>query len=235
MENAMGSAQASTSGASVASDLNQQTTDNQTTEQEKTIKFEDHKRALDDMLKYKKTSQESDRKVAELQALIKDRDRAALEKGSDFKGLYELERGRADDLAKQVDSLTQKTAQQRELYARAEKLKAVQTALLNAGFKKEALKIIEKESLEELELELTTTGRVNILGVDSYVDRFTKDWAVLKGPVHGVQVNSGGGAATQDEKPLTDSYMVELSRSRKPEDQVKFKSLWAQYIQQKKK
>lgn len=110
----------------------------------------------------------------------------------------------------------------------SEKFKAASQALTKAGLRPDAMKILERDSLDELQVG-TANGRFVVDGVDTFVDRFKSefDFAFLK---EDVKINAGGGGAGNTTKQtLTPEYMVELE----VKDPKKFKELLPEYYKQR--
>lgn len=235
MDLQMGGAQDQTSsqaGGASAGQTIETTQSQQDTSTQRLIKPEDHERAVNDMMKFKKAAQEEAQKRAELEQKLKDFQKKTLEGSSDFKGLWELERQAKEELARQVEEERQKALSLKNMVAYNEKLKAVQKGLLDTGFRKEALSILESESLENVELEITSKGNFNVHGVDTFIESYKKKYGFLFGSNQSSVVNSGGGSTFAEEKPLTHDYIAQLSRSKKPEDLEMLKKLWPKYVQQ---
>jgi hypothetical protein len=218
--------------------IQKSTTTTEESQSEKTIKLEDHKRALDDMIRFKNASREKDQIISELQRKFSESKQAEksadLHGKQDFKGLWELERQGKLDAQKETEDARNEANKLKELVGYNEKLKAVQKGLLESGFRKEALNMLSNENLESLELEITSKGNFNVHGIPTFVESFKKQYGFLFATQQNVLVNAGGGATVAEEKPLTDAYMVELSRSNKPGERDKFKELWPKYMLQRK-
>lgn len=228
-DNASGAQQNQTSTTSGASNDTQATSQQTDT---RVIKPEDHERAINDMMKFKKALGEKDLEISNLRKEFETFKKKNMEAGQDFKGLYELERGEKEAAKKEALEAKESSDKLKRLVAYNEKFRAIQKSLLEKGFKQEALSLLESESFDNVELEITSKGNFNVLGVDSFVESYKKKYNFLFGNNQTTVVNSGGGSTVDEEKPLTHQYMVELSRSRKPEDQVMLKKLWPKYVQQ---
>lgn len=192
---------------------------------QRTVAFEDHKRALDDLHKFKTQAREYESKLSELQTKLESRSKEELEGQGNFKTLYEQEKQARAELEKKYGGL-------KESITYNEKFKAANAALAKAGLRPEALKILERESLEALEVEATSQGRFLVHGVDLFVDNFKKSFPFAFQDQKPPTVNSGGGASgSMGDDELTPAYMVKLEKT----DRAKYLELLPKFLEQRKK
>lgn len=170
------------------------------------IKPEDHLRAIEDLKKFKARSRELESQVAKMQADLEEVQNKKLTDSNDFKALYEQATQKNKDWEAKYSKLRENTVYN-------EKYRAAQQALIQAGIRKEALKLLDKEPLEEIVVEYTSEGRVLTSGIEEYVDNFKKNFGSFafedKRPT---KVNGGGGAGgSMNDSSVTanDVYMIE--------------------------
>jgi hypothetical protein len=193
-------------GSSASQDSNGSAEENQSGNQSTQIKPEDHMRAIDDLKKFKAQSREWEAKFNMLSKEIEEQKNLKLTESNDYKSLYEQASQKNKDWESKYSRL-------KDSVAYNERYKAAQKALIDAGIKKEALKILDKEDLESIIVEYTTEGRTLTNGVEEFVDAFKKNYGTFafenKTPA---RVNGGGGNASQmfDGKMTTDKiYEIE--------------------------
>ena len=193
------------SGASVESNSGA-TTDSGTEEKEpvksKHVPLENHKRALDDMHKFKS-------RAGELEAKLNAIEEERLRETQNFKAL-------ADKYKAEAEESKQKLQKWSDGFTRFQKLTAIQTAALEAGLRTEAVDDLEGLKLDSIEVEETSSGRYILHGVKDMVEDlkgkkphwFKKETAP--------KVNSGGGGAkpTGDGK-VSMSQVLEAERKAK--------------------
>ncbi len=110
-------------------------------------------RTITDMHKYKKAAKEAADKLAE-------KDRAELVSQNKWKELYEAEKARADE----ADGTSTKM---KESFLNEKKYSALKTAAMAAGLKTEALDDLDSLDLDDIQVETTSTGRTNVMGVEA--------------------------------------------------------------------
>lgn len=173
-------------GSSASNDSTGSAEESGSHQQQAQIKPEDHLRALDDLKKFKALSRELEGKLQTIQTEIEEQKNKKLSESNDFKTLYE----QASAKNKEWEGRYQKL---KENVVYNEKYKAAQTALLNAGIRKDALKILDREDLEPIIVEHTSEGRMLVSGVNEYVDAFKKSYGFAFEDKKQTRVNGGGG------------------------------------------
>lgn len=181
-----------------ATETNTETVETQT---QTTVKPEDHAKVLSDLQKIRQENEalKNEKATAEQKRLAET---------NDFKSLYEQEKTARTELKTKYEKLKGNVEYN-------EKFKAVQTALVTAGVKAEALKILEKETLSEVIVEKTSEGRMLVQGVDLYVDKFKKDYAFAFDTKKVDKINGGGGSGgTESSGDMTAAKLFEIEKSK---------------------
>lgn len=188
------------------------------------IKPEDHLRALDDLKKFKGRSKELEMKVQELAQALEQTKEQKLSEANDYKTLYEQATNKNKDWEQKYNSLKKNVVYN-------EKYKAAQAALLEAGIRKEAIKILDREALDEIVVEHTSEGRMLVNGVDDYVDSFKKNFGFAFEDKKQTRVNGGGGSV-HESKTITplDLYSIEKKHGVSSSE---YKTALEQYRKQK--
>jgi hypothetical protein len=184
-----------------------------------TVSKEDHDRALKDLHKFKA-------RAKELEDAVKATHTKSMKEKEQWKELAELREKEAEDLKKEKTKI-----QESLIYDK--KYSAVKEAALAAGIRKEAVTDLELLEFSEVQIETTSTGRINILGADKAVDRlktlkphwFGSKGAKINGDIPDVQT---GGKITK-----TQVYEAE-SKAKKTGDYAPYKQILAKYSQQAK-
>ncbi len=174
-------------------------------ESAKVVSYDDHKRALDDLHKFKsewKKSQEAiNASRAELESLKNQR----LAEKEDYKTLAEKYQSELKQKETELNTF-------REGFFTSKKHDAVYAAALKAGLRSEAESDLTLLQLDGVEVERTDHGRVMVHGSDSYVERLKRErphWFKNDEPP---RVNSGGGKLSQND-PVTWDRVRELEKA----------------------
>lgn len=156
----------------------------------KSVAWEDHKRALDDMHKFKRENEETQAKLAKAEE-------ERLREKEDWKGLAEREKVRAEKLETDNKKLT-------DVFLRTQKYSAVKTAALEAGLLPEAMDDLDLLDIDGVTVEATNTGRYVVSGAKEFVEEIKgkkSHWFKKTGPV---DINGGtGGGAPGTAKKIT--------------------------------
>jgi hypothetical protein len=190
----------------------------------------DHQRVLDDMMKFKKNFNDTAKENEDLKARLEALEKAGKESSGDFKSLAEQYKNTADEWKGKYDGL-------KGSIVINEKHKAASQALLKAGMKADALKILEKEDFKDIEVEATTSGRFLVHGVDLFVDKFKKEYPFAFGTGEAPVVNTGGGGSSNDHgDELTPKRLHEIEiECRKKNDMNPYYEAVKKYSAQKAK
>lgn len=125
--------------------------------EDQSVKASDHKRLRDDLLKEKQL-----RKQYEEQ--IKQSEMNALRKNQEWQKIAELKEQEAMEAR-------QSEARLKESFVQSHKLAAIKEAALKAGARQDALDIFESFASDDVQVEYTSTGRINILGAEDFVTK----------------------------------------------------------------
>ena len=190
----------------------------------KKISPADHERALKDLQRYKQRARESTTRLANLERELQE-----LKAGKDGK--------KADDLAAKLSEEQQRNKDLQTSIIESQKFRELVPALKKAGLTDGAENLIEMLDLEDLDHEVTSKGRVNIIGLESFVEdvkkRFPYAFASKKTP----RVNGGGsGTGFGDGKKKWDGEsLFKLEKEcRKKGEMTKYHAAVKEYLQQKK-
>lgn len=223
-DNASGGAGNATGGADAGNKGGDSNTQTQTQEN-KTVKWEDHQRALSDMHTFKKEVQDLKTKLAE-------RETQDAEKSGNYQKLYETEKAKVGDLDKRLKEVI-------AFNSDTHRLNEVRAAALAAGLRKDALADLELLDLSDLPVELTNRGRYIVEGVSTFVEGLKTSRGHWFQNAAAPNVNSGGGAPPPGNKEITpvDVVNAELKwkSSRSQQDQAAYIKLHADYNEQEKK
>jgi len=170
-----------------------------TTPNERLVKWEDHKRAIDDMLDKKARLKEAEEKIAELE-------RGKLQEKEEYKTLYE--QTKAD-----VDKWKTEAENGKKLFKHTQKYNAVKKAALESGMLPEALDDLDLLDLDSIVVETTDAGRYAVHGVKEFVEKLKTNKAHWFKKADGPTVDSGGGGAPPKEPgPVTAQDVIKAER-----------------------
>lgn len=171
----------------------------QTDSADKMVRFEDHKRALDDLHKFKRLAQDTEKQKNDLEAKI-------LAEKEDFKTLYERTKN-------ELDETNGKLKKRDEAFIYDKKYNAVQAAALQAGLRNP--KDLELLDLDPVRVEFTSEGRTLVQEVEPFVEQLKKERPYWFKSADAAKVNSGGSVNSAKDKPLTPQDLLALERQYK--------------------
>jgi hypothetical protein len=125
--------------------------------EQKTVSKAEFDKVLSDMHKYKKTLREieSNKKTAELQAL---------KEKQEWQKIAEMKEQEANEFREQKEKLTKAVVTDK-------KMSAVREAAMKAGILDSALDDIDLLAWNDVEVETTSTGRINVNGAEDAIKR----------------------------------------------------------------
>lgn len=197
----------STDGGSSASNESTGSAEDSQGSSQTTIKPEDHLRAIEDLKKFKARSRELETQLQTVQQEIEEQKNKKLTDSNDYKTLYEQVTAKNREWETKYSKL-------KENVVYNEKYKSAQNALLSAGIRKEALKILDKEDLEQIVVEHTSEGRMLVNGLDEYVDSFKKNYGFAFENKQQTRVNGAGGNNNSQDfgAVMTPSKLFEIEK-----------------------
>lgn len=181
-----------------------------------TVPKADHQRVLDDMMKFKKNFNDAAKENGDLKARLEALEKTKSETTGDFKSLYEKEKIARDELNGKYEGL-------KSSMVLTEKYKAASAALIKAGMNPEAMKLLDKEDFNEIEVEATSQGRFIPHGVDLYVDKFKKEFpfAFQTGKPPTMNGGGGSGGTTTSGEDVTPAKLFEIEQECKKKKDMK--------------
>ena len=169
-------------------------------EEPRTVPWKNHKRALDDMHRYKREAQEKDQKLAEIED-------TRLREKEDWKKIAENKQAESEDWK-------QKFENQNSLFVNTQKFNAVSKIALEEGLLTESLEDLDLLSLEEVEIESTSSGRYVVHGAKEFIAKLKKSRPHWFKRVGAPKVDSGGGTITEN-KELTANDVLDAELKMK--------------------
>lgn len=154
-----------------------------------TVPKDDFDKLATEAATYKKTLQTIQSDYDALKSKIEESERKAKETGGDFKSLYEQEKNARAESESKLTKL-------KESMILTQKYKAANEALVKAGLRPEAIKLLDKEDFADLEVEHTSQGRMLVHGADLFVDKFKKEYPFAFAEQKPPTMNSGGGSGS---------------------------------------
>lgn len=117
-----------------------------------------------DLFKWKSQAREREKQLEALQEKLKSFEETRLAEKEDYKSLYE--RTKEEKLL-----LDNKLKQNTQAFVNNTKMSKVKEYALQNGIRKEALDDLEMLDLEDVIIETTNTGRMDVIGADDFVSR----------------------------------------------------------------
>lgn len=181
---------------------------------------------LDHVLKDMHRFKEEARQAQEKLKLMED---AKLKANSSWEELAKVKEQEAKDAN---DKLTKLTG----ALVTKEKYSAVERACSAIGLRKEAVSDLELVGLDDVQIETTSTGRMNVLNADKFAERLKAirpHWFSTPGApnvnTNGAQINPGQGQIT-----MKDVLAAEVE-SKKSGDPTKYHETFKKFQEQRKR
>jgi hypothetical protein len=197
----------------------EQSTDNSSSESVKESELDPRAaKALSDLQKYKA-------KVRELEEAKEKERLERMRQNEQWQELAKEHELKASELANENKTL-------KESLVFDKKYSAVKAAALSSGLRKEALSDLELIDLEGVEIETTSTGRINVLNADRVVEQLKTQrphWFGRKGG----NINSGDPEVVGSKEVTYDDLYKAEEKARKSGDYAPYKSLLMKFRQQK--
>lgn len=189
----------------------------------------DHQRALDDMHKFKLSSQANEKLANDLKTRLEALEAKQKTESGDFKGLYEQTKA-------QLDTANAEKTKLKESVVLTQKHSAVQAEVMKLGLKPEFMPILEKESLDSVVFETTSQGRFLVTGADLFAQdfqkRFPSAFAAATPPV----INNGGGGTPPATGDWDAAKLFALEQECKTKkNMAPYNAAISEYLAQKKK
>lgn len=197
----------------------------------KTVAFDDHKRALDDLHRYKGKAKELQTSFDSLKSEFDTLKTKVAADGNDYKSLYDAEKTKTADLSQKTERLTGSVFH-------GERYRAVYPELKKAGLRDDAANLIDRLNLEEVEVEATSTGRFNCLGVSAFVEKVKAEFPYAFEHRKAGKVNSGGAGGGSDDTPKdwTPDKLVKLEKDCRLKGNMEpYHKAYKEYREKKKK
>jgi len=123
------------------------------------------------------------RELADAQKKLRDAESDKLKASGDFKKLWEQERQQREELENKLKKNTQ-------AFVDAQKRSVVKDAMLKAGLRADAMKLVETAQIDELAVDVDD-GSFKVLGVETFVSRYKSEFPFMFAKEPGT-VNTGG-------------------------------------------
>lgn len=162
------------------------------------ISWEDHKRALDDMHKFK-------REAAELRRLDEEKRTASLREKERFKELSE-------QLEKELQKEREANQRTNSVFKTTLKSSRIVELALKAGLRPEAREDLEMLNLDDIEVEETSSGRYIVRGADTFVDGLKKKRPHWFSDPKAPTFNGGGGRPAPVDEPMTAEKVAAIEK-----------------------
>lgn len=174
-------------------------------------------RAVDDVHKFKS-------KAKEYEDRLKAMEEERLREKEDYKTIAERRQQEAEEYKSKYDNLNQAVVNR-------ERYHAVKDAAMKAGIRD--VNDLDLLPLEDLQVETTSTGRINVLGAEAFIEKQKMLKPHWFGPKGAPNVNTNSVGVTHSGKVSGDD-LVKLEReARKTGDYSKYKDAFSRYQKQR--
>jgi hypothetical protein len=200
-----------------------QDSEDKTSSENKTVSWKNHRRALDDMHRFKSKATELETKVGELEE-------EKLREKENWKSLAERYKTDADKWKTEAEN-------GKDLFTNTQKYNAVKKVALESGLLPEALDDLDLLNLEEVVVESTDQNRFAVHGVKEFVERLKQTKTHWFSKKQAPNVNSGGGTVKPDEgTPLSpaDVYQAEREMKLGKMSREQYQNIYTRYCNQGK-
>ena len=192
------------------------------TMQTKTVSWEDHQRALADLQKHKQKALklEEERKTSQTQEL---------KAKEQWKLLAEQKEQEANTYKAESENL-------KKSFVNEKKFSAIKDEAAKLGLRPEAMSDLELLDLEDISVETTSTGRINVLGAKTFAERvktlkphwFQNAQVTVNGSAPRVSDTHTGLVSAKDIYDAEKAYR----KSGKPEDFQKYQEMHLKFRKQ---
>lgn len=218
-----------TSGSDQGSGTKNQESSNQDQSKEKLVPWEDHQRAVRDMLRFKDQSKTLATQLAEVNAKLDQIQTERATQDKNFEALYSQEKSKREELETQKTKLLGSVVQ-------SERYRAVFPALKKAGLRDDAENLLDHWSMDSIEVESTSSGRFSVSGVESFVEQMKKDYAYAFQKPKDPNVNGSSGNGTVKETQLTPEGLFKIEQEcKKKGDMAPYKAAVLEWQKQKQR
>lgn len=186
-------------------------------DQPRMVAYDDHQRALSDLQKFKQAK-------IDLENQLKDMETNSLKGKEEWKKVAEIKEREALDAKEELTGLRKALVSDR-------KMSAIRNAAIDAGIRKEALDDLDLFPFDDVVVESTSTGRVNVLNADDAVKRLKMTKPYLFGSKK-VNVNPGEPGVVEPGKVTYDDLMKAEKKARDTGDYAPYQKLILQYKKQ---
>ena len=133
--------------------------------QETKKETEGESRYKNDLVRFKKEARESQEAVQKLQDQLKSQESQALEEKSNYKELWEREKEKSVTLETKIGDF-------QGAFLEDKKRSAIEREAIKLGIKSNYMKFVLADAGDNVEVETTSAGNINILGAKEYVEQF---------------------------------------------------------------
>lgn len=180
----------------------------------------DHERALADLNRFKKAAEKAAQEK-------KDAETARLKKENDYKTLAEQKEQEAKEAREEADRL-------KSSYVNDRKFNAVRQQCETLGLRPEAISDLESLDLEDIQIETTSTGKINVLGADRFAKALKAKKPHWFADKAAPKVNTNGQRILDSGDTLTAKDLLKLqAEGQKSGDMSKYYEAHKKFQQQR--
>ena len=207
---------------------NQTPHDGSPEDQKSPVSWRDHKRALDDLVRFKDQSKAQSTQISELQSQLEALNSKIATQNKDFESLYAQEKQKREAIEAEKKTLLGNVVQ-------SERYRAVYPAMKKAGLRDDAENLIEHMDLSAVKIEATSSGRFVCSGVEPFIEEVKRKYPYAFQKPQAPTVNGGSGSGMVTGERWTPAKLVALeSECKKKGDLAPYKRAVSEWVQQGK-
>lgn len=176
----------------------------ESTETTKETKIDPSVQLKQEVTSYRSKLNESSEQIDALKSKIEQMENDKLKSQNNYKSLWEKEKERADGYHNEVQKV-------KDSYISGLKESAIETAAIKHGIDPEYMHFLKGSSESEVQFETTSTGKVNILGADDFVERFKTQYPKMFMDKKMPTMNTSSGNYSE-QKQLTPDEILALQK-----------------------
>lgn len=167
------------------------------------------------------------RELADAQKKLRDAESDKLKASGDFKKLWEQERQQREELENKLKKNTQ-------AFVDAQKRAVVKDAMIKAGLRNDAMKIVEQAPIDDLAIDVDD-GSFKVLGVETFVSKYKSEFPFMFSKDPGT-INTGGtgNRTTQSSGGPVTNHDLFAAEKKFGTKSTEYKAMLAKFLDQKR-
>lgn len=178
---------------------------------------------LQDLTKWKSKARETEAELARLKSQAEEQKMAELRAKEQWKTIAEQREIEAKSAREQAERI-------QSSYINEKKYSAVRDAVGRLGLRPEAVADLDLVALDDVVIETTSTGKLNVLGAESFAERLKASRPHWFAAPSAPNVNTNGVRVLEPNGPVTPSMIIEAEKAgKKSGDMTQYRDLMKRY------